>query len=77
MKSLEGRDCEYGFIKNRELEKEQLRLERQKKEGVLGTLVLWTSLSEALEILEWNVAMQSKVGGVFTFMINLALPLFL
>lgn len=63
VKSLEGRDCEYGFIKTREFEKEMLRLDRQKKEGILDTLVLWTFLSEALELLEWNVAMQSKVEG--------------
>lgn len=38
VKSLEGRDCEYGFIKNREFEKEMLRLDRQRRRVYLTHL---------------------------------------
>lgn len=76
MKNLESRDCDYGLIKNRKFEKERLRFTDKRKEGILYTLGLWTFLSKASELLECNVAMQLKVGGGFSFMVNLLLPLF-
>lgn len=76
MKNLESRDCDYRLKKNRKFEKERLRLAGKRKESILYTLGLWPFLSKVSELLECNVAMQLKVGGGFSFIVNLLLPLF-
>lgn len=40
-----------------------MKLKGPRKEAVLLTLGLWAVVSEALELLEWNVAVQSQGEG--------------